>query len=95
MSDTEQQWEESGRGAAPHQQRVAVTAATRAETAFSAYNNHLSACRDCNARLESGSPFCDEAKQLGDRYLAAYNESRAEARAKAAAGPATGTDGER
>lgn len=78
MSDLEYQWTESGRGAAPRQQRVVVTAAARAEEAFEAYNAHLSSCPACNARLVSGSPFCDEGAQLGDAYVAAYDESRAE-----------------
>jgi hypothetical protein len=78
MSDIEQHWDESGRGMAPHQRRVAVTAATRVEEAFSAYNRHLSICRDCAPCLESGGPLCDEAKRLGDVYLAAEKASRAE-----------------
>jgi hypothetical protein len=65
VSRVEQQWEESGRGAAPHQQRVVVTAAAREEAAFSSYCGHLSGCRECNARFETGAPFCDEAKELG------------------------------
>lgn len=81
MSDAEQQWEESGRGMAPRQQHVVVTAATREQAAFSAYSSHLSECPPCNARLEGGGPFCDEARQLGDLYLAAYDARRAEARA--------------
>ena len=78
MSDIEYQWAESGRGAAPRQQRVVVTAAGRAEEAFEAYGAHLSGCRQCNDRILSGSDFCDEGKQLGDAYVAADDARRAE-----------------
>lgn len=78
MSDIEYQWAESGHGAAPHQQRVVVTAAARAEAAFEDYGAHLSGCRQCNDRILSGSEFCEQGKQLGDAYVAAYEASHAE-----------------
>lgn len=77
MTGTEYGWAESGRGATPHQQRIVVTPAARAEEAFAAYNAHLSGCPVCNERILSGSDFCDEGKQLGDAYVTAYDASRA------------------
>lgn len=67
MTATELQWEESGRGMAPHLQRVASTPESRTRAAFNTYLTHARYCRRC---LDGAS--CEEGDALGRRYLEIY-----------------------
>ena len=67
MTATELQWEESGRGMAPHLQRVSSTPESRTRKAFTTYGRHAKNCRQC---LDGEA--CEEGDALGRRYLQVY-----------------------
>jgi hypothetical protein len=70
-SRIEWQWQESGRGGAPHLQSVASTPVTRTRAAYTAYSDHVTTCQGC------GEERCPEGQRLSEAYLEVY---RAEGR---------------